>query len=297
MSVRQKFWDSVDWLDALMRNRFFWGGMGILFAIGLGVYILVDGIIMPSYTRHDVSLRVPNVENIAYKKAEKRLQKKDLQVRRQVGRYNPNVDTGVVVDQTPLPKSKVKPGRRVYLTVNAGQIPMVDIPDLSGMSVREAKNRVSSLGLAVGAVQRDPIPAPYPNTITKQRPSPGDSLQEGKTVDLWYSTGLGETEVEVPNVVGQNVEVARRFLLQRELRSVIVDTTAEGSEETASQEGTAGAEAKEKDVFVRRQGRAPGTSVRAGTEIRLFTTTDSEEAEDLREEATDSTAVEPGSDN
>jgi beta-lactam-binding protein with PASTA domain len=288
MALPDSLWDALDWLHALGKNRYFWGGMAVLAGLGLGVYFVVDGIIMPSYTRHDVSITVPNVESVPFEKAKTRLEKRELQVQRQVGRYNPNVDQNVVVDQTPLPRAKVKPGRRVYLTVNAGEIPMVNIPDLNGMSVREAKNRISSLGLEVGSVQEDPIPSPYANTITKQEPAPGDSLQEGKTVRLWYSTGLGETNVEIPNVVGETVAAARESLLQQQLRSVIVDTTsAEEDDSTKPDTSTV----PETELYVREQGRSPGTSVRAGTEIRLFTTTDAEQAAKLREAAADTSAT------
>lgn len=283
MTARSSFWSAVEWLRLLGRNRYFWGGMGVLFTVGLIAYLIIDGMILPSYTRHDVSIQVPNVESLPYEKAEAQLSKRDLQVQRQVGRYNPNVDTGIVVDQTPLPTSNVKPGRRVYLTVNSGTIPTVQLPDLTGMSVREARNRVTSLGLDVGTVQEDSIPSPYANTITNQEPAPGDSLQRGKPVALWYSTGLGETQVEVPNVVGQTVDVAQQFLLRRELRSVVVDTSMVDDEDAS--EDTAPADSSAKDLFVRRQGRPPGSSVRAGTEIRLFTTTDSESADSLRRAA------------
>jgi beta-lactam-binding protein with PASTA domain len=290
MAFRDSFWSAVAWLRALGENVYFWGGAGVLFLLCFGVYLVVDAVIMPSYTRHDVSTQVPNVENLPYEEAKERLQDRDLQVERQVGRYNPNVDTGLVVDQTPLPSSKVKPGRRVYLTVNAGEIPTVQIPDLNGMSVREAKNRISSLGLQVGRVQEDPIPSPYAQTITKQTPSPGDSLQEGEAVHLWYSTGLGESQVEVPNVVGERVETAQQRLLERELRHVVVDTST--TTEASSQDGGTGSGS---ELFVLRQGHSPGSSVPAGTEIRLFTTNDSTEAAAQREAEADTSGPSPDS--
>jgi beta-lactam-binding protein with PASTA domain len=148
------------------------------------------------------------------------------------------------------------------------------------MSVREAKNRLSSLDLEVGTVQEDPIPSPYANTITKQDPAAGDSLKEGKTVDLWYSTGLGAENVEVPNVVGYTVADARDFLLRNELRSVVVDTDL-SADETPSQD--VDVDSLEQEIYVRRQGHAPGDSVRAGTEVRLFTTSDEAEAMERRE--------------
>ncbi|PQJ35027.1 penicillin-binding protein [Salinibacter sp. 10B] len=289
MNLQDSFWDALDWLRALGRNRYFWSGVAVLAGVGFALYLIVDGLIMPSYTRHDVSTTVPNVESVPFPKAQEQLQRRDLQVQRQVGRYNPNVAQNVVVDQTPLPNAKVKPGRRVYLTVNAGEVPMVSMPDLNGMSVREAKNRISSLGLTVGSVQEDPIPSPYANTITKQTPAAGDSLEEGRSVDLWYSTGLGDSSVEIPNVVGQTVNEAQRQLLEQQLRSVVVDTASSDEADPATGRDTT--ESVETNLYVRRQGRSPGTSVRAGTEIRLFTTTDAEQAAALRESAADTTSA------
>lgn len=288
MDLRASFWSALAWLRALGTNLYFWGGIVVLLAIGFGAYLVVDAVIMPSYTRHDVSTRVPNVENRPFEEAASLLRERDLQVERQVGRYNPNVDTGIVVDQTPLPSSKVKPGRRVYLTVNAGEVPIVRIPDLTGMSVREAKNRVSSAGLDVDTVREDPVPSPYANTVTKQAPSPGDSVKQGNAVTLWYSTGLGETQVAVPNVVGYTVAVARDSLLRQNLRAVVVDTSLTPSFQGAEAEDEGAAET---EIYVRRQGNAPGSSVRAGTEIRLFTTPDQATALERREALTDTTGA------
>ena len=260
---------SLDWLRTLLRNSYFWWGLGGLLLLGAATYLIVDAVIMPSYTSHGVAVRVPNVESRSFEDAKELVQDRDLMVKRQVGRYNPNVDRGTVVDQNPPPRSDVKPGRRVYLTVNAGTAPVVNVPNLNGISVREAKNRVSSHGLNVGTIAADSIPSPYPNTITRQRPSPGDSLKQGGTVDLWYSTGLGADTVRVPNVVGYTVQESQRRLLQRELRSVIVDPRSQKSASSSSEPDSTATR------FVQRQGRSPDAQVRTGTEIRLFTTTDS----------------------
>lgn len=244
----------------------------MLFVVGVGLYVLLDAVVMPSYTRHDASVRVPNVEDQPFESAKATMEEKGLNVQRQVGRYNPNVDQGIVVDQTPLARATVKPGRRVYLTVNSGEVPMVKIPDLNGVSVREAKNRISAADLEVGTVEPDSIPSPYANTITRQSPAPGDSLQQGSTVDLWYSTGLGERSVEVPEVVGRTVADAQRMLLDNQLRFIVVDTSVADTADAQSSQADS-TDALE-ELYVRQQGRPPDTEVRAGTEIRLFTTDD-----------------------
>lgn len=288
MSFRDSLGAAFNWLGRLFTNLYFWGGMALLLVCGFGVYLAVDAVIMPSYTRHDAATQVPNVEDLPFQEAKQTLKKQNLQVQRQVGRYNPNVDTGIVVAQTPLPTSTVKPGRRVYLTVNAGEVPMVKLPDLSGLSVREAKNQLSSLGLEVGTVQKDEVPSPYANTITKQRPSPGDSLQSGNAVDLWYSTGLGAEKVDVPNVVGLQVGEARRLLLQNDLRSVIVNPNADAEIRDTTTRLSTDSLLKSDSLFVRQQAREPGIRVQAGTEIRLYTTDDAQEAAKQREALMDS---------
>lgn len=276
---------ALNWLRALLQNSYFWGGLGGLLILALTMYLLIDAVVMPSYTRHGVAVKVPDVENRSFEEAKQRIQNRNLTVRRQIGPYNPNVDQETVVDQNPPANSDVKPGRRVYVTVNAGEAPMVNVPELTGRSVRDAKNRVSSLGLEPGRIEPDSIPSPYPNTITRQDPEPGDSLEEGRTVDLWYSTGLGTDTVQVPSVVGQTVQHARSLLLRQKLRSVIVDPRRPASATDTLRSDTSATR------FVQRQGRAPDTEVRAGTEIRLFTTDDSTAVPDPDTSIQDSSAL------
>lgn len=267
---------AFNWLRTLFKNPYFWGGLGTLLLVGLGAYILVDSVILPSYTRHNVAVQVPDVQNRPYQKAKQLVEQRDLTVKRQIGRYNPNVPRETVVDQNPPPSSDVKPGRRVYLTVNAGDVPMVSVPDLNGISVREAKNRISSLGLKPGTIEPDSLPSPYPNTITRQNPEPGDSLKKGGIVDLWFSTGLGQDTVRVPGVIGRPVEEARRRLHQHKLRAVVVNSRAAETERDESPSGgSQPTDSSAVQQFVRRQSQAPDSKVRAGTEIRLFTTPDS----------------------
>lgn len=245
------------WFRSLLTNRYFWQGLGVLALVLIVIYALFDWWLMPTYTRHDTSVAVPRVTERSFAEAQQILQRRDLQAERQPAqRFNPNVPRDEVVDQTPPAEALVKPGRRVYLTVNIGQTPTVKIPDLEGASVREAKNRLLALGLKAGEVRPDSVPAPYPNTITRQSPAPGDSLKKGSMVDLWYSRGLGNKLATVPDVTALTVKAARDTLLRHNLRSVVVDAPED---------------IRPDSMRVQSQGRAPGTKVREGSEIRLFT--------------------------
>ncbi len=248
-------------LIQLLRNPYLWGGLFALLIVSLLVYLVVDRWLVPAYTRHGVAQYVPDVRQLPYEQAAQLLLAQGLRPERvPARRFRPDLPIETVLDQTPPPQAAVKPGRRVYLTVNTGRNPMVTVPSVIGMSLREAVNRLTALGLQANDLRPDTIPSPYARTVTRQHPAPGDSVAEGSTVTLWYSTGLGEDFVTVPDVTGRTVAEAQRILLEHRLRSVVVEPP-EITETTG-----------DTTRIVIRQSREPGTQVREGFEIRLFVT-------------------------
>jgi len=74
----------------------------------------------------------------------------------------------------------------------------------------------------------------------------------GTTVHLLFGTGLGATNVLVPDVSGMHPDDARILLLDMRLRSIVIDDTRDDS------------------LRIVTQSPAAGTSVREGYEVRLF---------------------------
>lgn len=254
----------------LLRNRYLWIGLALLLVVGLVAVIVVNGLLLPNYTRHGVSVTVPDVTRMSFEDAQASLEAVDLRVERQEQRYNSNFPRNVVIEQLPSQNATVKPGRRIFLTVNSGTVPTVTVPNVRDLSLRDAFLRIRSVGLEVGETQPDTIPSPYRNTVTRQQPAPGDSLREGAPVTLWYSTGLGEESVLIPDVTGMTVAEAQQTLLSQKLRSVVV---------TRGEESSMAVEER----IVTAQGPDAGTQVREGAEIRLFTeqTEEAGEGEDM----------------
>ena len=276
----------MDWVsigrDLLSRirdiatNPYFWGGFVGLFVIGGLLYLSVDRLLMPNYTRHGVAVEVPDVQNISLEEARSRLESEGFRTEIEEGQYNPNIPQDQIVDQSPLPTTAVKPNRRVYLTVNRGEVPTVVLPDFASISQREARNRAESRGLVVDTMQADSIPAPYPGTITRQEPAPGDTVEVGSAITFWYSTGLGEEEATVPQLVGFSLDEARTTLLGLNLRPLII--YEDGDEEDDWKDDAA-------SLYVLAQGQTPDTDVPEGTEIRLFVTDDRDNIDENAEEA------------
>jgi eukaryotic-like serine/threonine-protein kinase len=251
MALPDRFRRIAVYGSSLLSNRYFWGGFSALLVLGGILYILINYLIMPLYTRHDVSVTMPDVTNMSANEAERILAQRGLRVQYSEHRFTAGAPRDVVIDQSPAPNARVKPGRRVYISVNTGDVPQVTVPHLEGFSLREATSRLRAAGLRVAETRPDTIPAPYPNTITRQDPRAGAVLSQGQSVRLWYSTGLGQSFVEIPDVTGLTVEEASELLLSAILRSVVIGDAEEGQ-------------------IVARQSRPPGTRVREGFEIRLF---------------------------
>jgi eukaryotic-like serine/threonine-protein kinase len=204
---------------------------------------------MPLYTRHGIAIPVPDVMSQSFDTAALAVTEAGL-IAEEVVLRKPNLPRNVVIDQNPKAGWTVKPGRRIYLTVNSGDTTTVIVPKVEALSVREATNRIAIHGLVVADVQPDSIPSLHANTVTKQVPEEGKRVDPGTPVSLWYSTGLGQQSVLVPTVVGMKADSASVFLLSLRLRSVLIGAAS-------------------KDRIVSRQSPEPGTSVREGSEIRL----------------------------
>ncbi|MFO8233406.1 MAG: PASTA domain-containing protein [Longimonas sp.] len=282
----------------VISNPYFWAGIGTLLLIGGLLYIAVDKVIMPNYTRYGTAIEVPDVRNSSVEEAQATLNELGFQVEEQEGQYNPNVPQDEVVDQSPAPSTPIKPNRRVYLTLNRGETPTVVLPDLGGTSRREARSRLEGRGLDV-EVDPDSLPSPHEGTITRQSPAPGDTVDVGSLVSLWYSTGLGDEDTTIPNLVGLSVKNAREKLEEQQLRPILVherdeeDDSDEGGEptNTMTDVGNDEDEPDESELFVRDQDKAPDTEVPAGTEIRLYVTEDASAVPDPAEDASDNAAA------
>lgn len=248
---------SLDEARTLVTNPYFYIGAAVLLGVVLLAVLALNYLVMPDYTRHDAAITVPRVTDLPYPQAEEILREYGLHVEQESQRFDPGTPRDYVVDQVPEAETLVKPGRRVYVTVNSGVAPTVTVPRLEGFSPREAGNQLRAVGLRLADVRADSIPHPYQNTVTRQQPPPGTTLPAGESVTIWVSTGPGEEWVMVPDVAGMTVDEAQSLLLSEyKLRSRVL-----GMPDDADP-------AEVGEILVTGQSNA-GARVRQGYEVRL----------------------------
>jgi beta-lactam-binding protein with PASTA domain len=92
---------------------------------------------------------------------------------------------GTVLAQDPPAGSEVNQNTVVKLTISRGI--MATMPDLVGLSLTEAKKRLSSSGLAVSKVIVRPQTTQPAQLVLKQEPAAGDAIEKGGWIELSVS--------------------------------------------------------------------------------------------------------------
>ena len=112
-----------------------------LVAAALVVVVLVVGaiIFLNAVTKHGQELIVPDLSNMTVSQADSVAASRDMVVDVTDSVYVKRMQRGAVYRQNPSPGSHVKSGRRISLTINAINAKQITMPNLVGLSMRQAK--------------------------------------------------------------------------------------------------------------------------------------------------------------
>ncbi len=197
----------------LTQRSFF---INLLVAIALLLLIIfLFFISLSSITRHNETIRVPQITGKSLADATSFLEKEGFKVSVQDSVYIDTLAPLAVVKQSPESEELVKINRTVYLTINRLQPPLIEMPDLRGFSFRSAEMYLQSLGLKLGDTTYTPDIAR--NAVKDQKLDgktimPGTKIPVGTTIDFVLGNGLGNTELTVPDLVGFTISQAKDYL-------------------------------------------------------------------------------------
>jgi len=171
--------------------------------------------LLGSITRHNETIRVPQVTGRTLADATSFLEKEGFKVSVQDSVYIDTLAPLAVVKQSPESDELVKINRTVYLTINRAQPPLIEMPDLRGFSFRSAEMYLQSLGLKLGDTSYTPDIAR--NAVKDQKLDgktiePGTKIPLGTSIDFVLGNGLGTTELTVPDLIGFTVSQAKDYL-------------------------------------------------------------------------------------
>ena len=195
------------WGNYVVRN--------IVLAVSLLVIVLfAANLLLNLFTRHNKHVEVPDFMNMTLDEALAASRGDKLRIEVNDSLYVPAFDPGVILEQRPAAGTEVKPGRRIYVTVNSSQQRMIDVPYVAGYSLRQAKNILETAGLEIEKlVYVDDIAT---NNVLEQRVgsevvAADNRVQArvGSGVVLTVGHAPGADLVSVPRVVGLPLREAK----------------------------------------------------------------------------------------
>ena len=151
---------------------------------------------------------VPPVVGMTVAEATARIEDANLEVGKVTEAFSEKVPDGQVVSAKPGPGANLKKGTSVAMTVSKGRKP-IKVTDFTGKNAQTASRELSDLGLKVDATAQENSDTVPKGRVISQSPRDG-TLFRGDTVTLVVSKG--PVLVDVPNVVGQQVQQARQAL-------------------------------------------------------------------------------------
>lgn len=180
------------------KNVFLAGFVLILLFVGWLKYLTI-------YTNHDDFILVPVLFDIEISSLDSLVYSYGLRYEIIDSIFDKSKLKGVVVNQDPLPNTKVKQNRKIYLTINSLQTRKVYFPDIYDLTLRQAVRNLKINGLEVGKlIYRSDLAT---NKILNYKVNGinieiGQELYHGTTVDLVVGKGLSNEKILVPNLIG-----------------------------------------------------------------------------------------------
>ncbi|MBC8255803.1 MAG: PASTA domain-containing protein [Candidatus Marinimicrobia bacterium] len=190
--------------------------IAITFFSLLGIIIL-DYIILPNYVGYNNEHYLPDVRGEYREKAAYQLRSLGFNTKFINIPFSDSHIPGTVIKMFPRAFTKVKEGRTIDLTI-AGKDEDIEIPDISNLTLRNAKLTLSRFGLGI-----DTIIYEYDNNvpdgfISFQLPRKGQTVKSSTNMTLGVSRGVPPDYYIIPDVVNYSLNRARKAIINKGLR-------------------------------------------------------------------------------
>ena len=183
-----------------------WILRNLLIALSVVVVLIVGAMIfLNRVTQHGKELSVPDFSNLSVSEAEYVASQAGMRVEVTDSVFVKRMKRGAVYRQNPVPGAKVKEGRRIVLTINAVNAKKVTMPNLVGLSLRQAKAELRSRGLVLNRLVY--VQDMATNNVLRQLKGnreiePGTMIDSESAIDLVLGLNDMDNKAFVPDVTG-----------------------------------------------------------------------------------------------
>lgn len=257
--------------DNTQKKGFFrnWIVRNLLLAAAL-VVILVAGamIFLNVVTQHGKEIDVPDFSNMTLDEAEAAASQAGVRLEVTDSVFVKRMKKGAVYRQNPTAGSKVKDGRRIVLTINAVNSKKLTMPDLVGLSMRQAKAELMSRGLILNKLIY--VQDMATNNVLRQlygnrEIEPGTMIESESPIDLVVGLNDIDNMTFIPDLTGLKKLSAVDAVHDHSLnvRKLVFDETVKDYDDSLN-------------AMVYRQEPQPSDSIKVnmGDELLLYLTVD-----------------------
>ncbi len=161
-------------------------------------------------------IAVPKIVGMSLEEANKTLLDNNLTMSIKARNYDDEVEKDHIINQKPVEGFKVKKNAMIEVTVSNGP-ELGKVPNLIGQSLADAKLAINNAGFEVGLIDEKHDQRYEAGLIMSQDPQKGSDLKKGGIIDLMVSKGPAPERVEMPNLIGMDLEKARAELKSKKL--------------------------------------------------------------------------------
>jgi eukaryotic-like serine/threonine-protein kinase len=191
------------------------------------------------YTNKGENFPTPNLKGLTVRQVESMTNDRDFRFVIEDSVFRKNFIPGTVVFQNPSAGHKIKPNRLIYITIASFTPEQVEVPKLTDISIRQAKELLESKGFELGDILFHP--SEFDDLVLEQSHEgrtlvPGTRLANGSSIDLVVGRKMYGGETIIPDLKMMSLPVAKEILKSRMLTtgSVIYDSAIKTTEDTLS---------------------------------------------------------------
>lgn len=202
-------------LVQFLLSKDFWKQVKVMLAISFAI-IFASSIILFCVTRHSSKRTVPDFSGLTMNEAKDLADDYSLRIAISDSIFNIEKQPGTVLEQEPKSGTFVKKNRRIFLTMNALNPEKVHMPNVVGVSLRQAVAILESNGLYVGQFKY--VHDIATNIVLKQYVGkkeivPGKEINKGSNIDLELGRAGWSEPVTIPELKGLKMQHAHKQLV------------------------------------------------------------------------------------
>ncbi len=186
---------------------------GVASAFVIALIVLAIIFLPKLFNGSDNEISCPKLVGLVYEDIKNADKYKDLNI---VPTYKEsNEKAGVIISQNPAEGRKITPNQKIKVVVSAGPEP-INMPDVVGKDKAAAVSSLESMELKVKIIEKEDEEVEEGFVISTD-PEPNKSVAKGSTVKVYVSSGKKIKYVPLPNVVGMDLESAKKAITDAKL--------------------------------------------------------------------------------